>query len=113
MSDKMTIITNNKPRPIIDGWNLTPKERAEFDYINWKAIEEGNDSASFFRYKGSLYDLSDGFEMPTTLRDDHPFREWDGYQSDSFFSGILIRYPRDPDTAESDFESIVVGRYYS
>jgi len=111
--DKLTIITNNVPRPIIDGWNLNEKERAEFDYINWKAVDEGNDSASFFRYKGELYDLNDGFMTTVGVGAPEAFKEWDGYQSDSFFSGILIRYPRGEYEAEPDYESVVVGRYYS
>src|SRR5213080_1541983 len=95
----ITVITNNVPRPVIDGWQLTPAERAEFDYINWDAVEAGNDSASFFRYLGQLYDLNDGFEIH--IPEGAPGR-WDGFQSDSFFSGIVIRFC-------DDFEYVVVG----
>ena len=76
------------------------EEREEFDYIDWPAIEDGTDSASFFRYSGVTYDLGDfqtihrdwGMMRDSSAPIDHPFLAWDGYISDSFFSGILIRY---------------------
>ena len=101
----MNITTNHVPRATIDAWELTDAERAEFDYIDWPAVEAGSDSATFFRYKGHLYDTGDfmtthGIGAPET------FAPWDGYQSDSFFSGLLIRYT-------DDNESVIVGTYYS
>lgn len=102
-ADCLQITTNNVPRDILDGFELTPKEREEFDYINWDAIERGEDSASFFRYKGEVYDLG---EFTTWNNPSSPMTGWDGMQSDTFFSGILVRYT-------DDFERVVVGRYYS
>jgi hypothetical protein len=96
----LTIITNNVPREILYGSYLTDEERAEFDYYDWDAIDNGNNSVSFFRYKGQLYDLGD-YE-----RSDTQFEGWDGYYSETFFSGIVFRYV-------DDFEQVVVGRYYS
>lgn len=105
----MEIVTNNQPRPVIDAWELTPAERAEFDYLDWAAIEAGKDSASFFRYKGQLYDLGEfsadygitrGAGLPAHLS------KWDGYASDTFFSATLVRYV-------DDGESVVVGRALS
>lgn len=99
------VITNNAPRDIIDASELTPKERAEFDYLDWPAIEEGRDSASFFRYKGQLHDLSEfsadwgitkGSGLPEHLAN------WHGYRSDSFFSALVVRYT-------DDNEQVVVG----
>jgi hypothetical protein len=100
MSD-VTVITNNVPRDVVEAYELTPEERKDLDYINWDLIEKGEDSASFFRYKGEVYDLG-GFEPCRDPR----FSHWHGYQNDSFFSGILIRYT-------SDYEQVVVGRFYS
>jgi hypothetical protein len=104
----MKITTNNVPRDVIDAYLLTEAERADFDYLPWDLIDKGEDSASFVRYKGELIDLGD---VPSTYTysPDGPssiFPGWDGYVSDSFFSGILIRYASD-----SDFESVIVGRY--
>lgn len=101
----MNITTNNVPRHTIDAWELTDTERAEFDYIDWPAIEAGNDSATFFRYQGQLYDTSD-FMTTHGIGEPEAFARWDGYQSDSFFSGILIRYT-------DDYESVIVGTYIS
>ena|ERR1041385_776523 len=100
MSD-VTVITNNVPRDVVEAYELTPKERKEFDYIKWDLIEKGEDSASFFRYKGEVYDLGEFQALHDTR-----FPGWQCYISDSFFSGILIRYVE-------DYEQVVVGRFYS
>jgi hypothetical protein len=112
MDDKLTIVTNNVPRDIVEAWELTPNERKEFDYLDWEAIEAGNDSASFFRYRGEVYDLGEFTAVPSADRQPmRPFpRPWQAYQSDSYFSGILIQYVAD------DYDSwsrVIVGRYYS
>lgn len=103
MSD-FTVITNNVPRDVIDAYELSESERAVFDYIDWPAIDSGNGSAQFFRYRGELYDLGEfqRWDNPAS-----PTRtEWDGVRSDSFFSGVLVRYV-------DDNERVIVGRYYS
>lgn len=101
----ITIITNHVPRDVIDAYELSAEERAEFDYLNWPAIENGEDSASFFRYKGMLYDLGE-FEFARGMGYSEAFAEWDGIQTDSFFSGILVKYG-------PNCESVIVGRYFS
>ena len=110
MSD-ITIITNNVPRDIVESWELTPAERAEFDYLDWDKLAAGEDSRSFFRYRGEIYDLGD-FGEGTFPYD----RRW-SYQSDSFFSGVLVRCapnPDDPTNPDSiDDERVICGRYYS
>jgi hypothetical protein len=100
----LTIITNNVPRDVIESYELTPAERLEFDYVDWDMVDMGDESASFFRYQGDLYDLG---EFTVWDNPSSPTRYgWDGFRSDSFFSGILVRYC-------DHFESVVVGRYYS
>jgi hypothetical protein len=87
---ELTIRTNNVPRDVIDAYELTADERATFDYIDWPAVERGEASASFFRYRGELYDLGD-FEVWDNPAS--PTRgQWDGFRSDSFFSGLVVRY---------------------
>jgi hypothetical protein len=93
----MQITTNYVPRPVIYGYELTEEQRKEFDYLNWQKIEAGEDSADFFEYKGELYDL--GEFMASSM-----FPEWDGYTSDTYFSGLLIKFVE-------NFESVIVGRY--
>lgn len=94
---EMVIITNNVPRDILDGMQLTDKEREEFDYLNWPAIEEGTDSASFFRYKGEVYDLGTFMRYGTD--------GWDGIANWSFSNGLLVKYV-------NDYESVIVAYYY-
>lgn len=106
----ITIKTNNRPRPIIYGYELTEKEAAEFDYLDDIEIH------TFFRYKGELYDLSQfSGIIPAGSKSYHPcdmhdvdnnFSGWQGYLSDSYFSGIVIRYT-------DDHESVIVGTYFS
>jgi hypothetical protein len=102
----LTIITNNVPRDVIDAWELTADERDEFDYLDWTAIENGEDSASFIRYKGELYDLGE-FERWDNPASPTQGTTWDGMRSDTFFSGVLVRY------ADESCETVVIGRYYS
>lgn len=92
--NNLTITTNHVPRDLIYGFQLSQKEREDFDYLTGEDLE----SHSFFRYQGIVYDPSEF--MPIDLDD------WDGYSSDSFFSGTLIRYTEDCD-------QVIVGRYSS
>jgi hypothetical protein len=105
----VTIRTNNVPRDIIEGSELSQAERAEFDYIDWSAVDHGEVSPQFFRYRGELYDIGEfsadygitkGAGLPEHLA------AWDGYQSDTFFSATVIRFVE-------NFERVVVGRVYS
>lgn len=94
----MDIVTNNIPRDFIEDYQLSEKEREEFDSLDWAAIDDGEDSATFFRYKGRLYYLGEFFMTPESLK------PWDGMAYDSPFSGILIRLVDD---------QIIVGQYFS
>lgn len=97
----MEIRTNNKPRLIIHACQLTEKERATFDWIDWSAIDTGNDSAYFFRYKGQLYSLD---EFTKYSHVEFKAQGWDGYYSDSYFSGILVKFP--------DQDHVIIGQYF-
>lgn len=112
----MKITTNNQARDVAYAWQLTDKERAEFDYHD--DIDSPDCCATFVRYKGQVYDLGEfsvivscdykGALHPMALRDtENNFVGWDGYQSDSYFSGLVIRY------ADNFGESVIVGRYFS
>jgi hypothetical protein len=101
----MRVITNNHHRDVVGAWELTADERAEFDYLDWEAIEEGRDSASFFRYRGELHDLGEftanwGISRDSGLPD--ALAGWDGYRADSFFSALVVRFV-------DDNEGVVVG----
>lgn len=108
----VTITTNNVPRDLVNAWEPTAEERANFDFLDWEAIEEGRDSAEFFRYRGNLYYLESEGTPSFALG-------WHGYLSDSFFSGIVYRFPVDSDNPRTrdgdvnyDYERIIVGTYY-
>ena len=101
----LTIKTNHQFRNLIYGYELTDKERAEFDYI------DDIDSHNFFRYRGIVYDPDEFMRIPDCANqrldpDLEPMLAWDGYQSDSYFSGVLVKY-------SDDFEQIKVATYYS
>jgi hypothetical protein len=91
----MKIRTNNVPRPLLCWHALTEAEQAEFDYLDTQGKRE---SASFFRYQGRVYDLSDMEQAPAELHD------WSGYKPDSYFSGVVVKL------APSDNE-VIVGTY--
>jgi len=93
----MQIITNGVPRYTVDGYDLTAKERAEFDYM------PDIDSGLFFRYRGNVYDIGEFMRVDTN---ESHLENWHGYSSDSMFSGVLIRLV-------DNGESVIVARYYS
>ena len=96
---ELTIRTNNVPRDIIYGFELSENEKKDFDFLNAEEI----DQSSFFRYKGIVYYLGNFMVVPKT---DSEMSKWDGYESDSFFSGTVVRFV-------DDCERVIVGRYYS
>jgi hypothetical protein len=108
----VTITTNWHRREVTDGWSVPAEVRAEFDYIDWEAIENGTDSASFVFAYGRWFDLGDtegnrfGDRMPDSLSG------WDAYVSDTFFSGTVFRWVQD-DPPYSDDWLIIVGRYFA
>jgi hypothetical protein len=90
--DNCKIFGNNHEVKILSGYELTKKERAEFDYLTDMKTDEG----MFFRYKGNVYDIG-GF-MTTHDGHNYPFSQYfDEYTNDTFFSGILIKYCEDND----------------
>ena len=88
------IITNNVPRDVLLGDELTAKELEEFGYLD--ADEIGGHS--FFRYRGEVYDLGEFMVAPSS-----PISDWDGYLGDSAFSGVVFRYAE-------NCERVIVGR---
>ena len=94
----MNIATNNIPRPVLYWEDLTPDERAEFDYVG-----DNPHDFSFFRYKGEVYDLGEFQRIPDGIQY-AKWRGWHSYQSDSYFSGVLVKLDPGADT-------VIVGRY--
>ena|SRR5262249_15139044 len=101
----ITVITNHHRREPVEAYELTAKERKEFDYYDWAAIERGEDNPQFVRYKGELLDLGEITEEADMIPGN-----WDRKASDSFFSGHVIRYVQDE--TYSDWY-VIIGRYYT
>jgi len=93
----MEIRTNNIPRLLKYGYEMPEKFKADFDYIT----KEDFDYHSFFVYKRQWYDLSEFM----VVQNNEYLKEWDGYSSDSFFSGVVVKI--------IDDDSIIVGQYFS
>ena len=91
----MEIITNNKPRSMTDYLDL-PEEQQD-DYFN--LLGEDAFDQTYVCYKKVWYCLGD------FMRSDQ-FPGWAGYSSDSFFSGVLIKFSHDEDF-------VVMGTYLS
>jgi len=100
---ELKIVTNNQPRDVLYWHELTDKERAEFDYLD---TEEKQVERSFARFRGVTYDLGDFERLPDYAPNYEAMRKWDGYQSDSFYSGVLVKYVE-------DFERVIMATYYS
>ena len=97
------VTTDNIPRELVYGFQLSPEERSEFDYI------EDIDTHTFVRYRGEVYDPSEFMPVPrNTCAPDgiDKLQDWHGYQPDSHFSGLVLRYTE-------DCEQVIVGTYYA
>lgn len=100
----MKIITNNIPRKIIYGCELPEKYRKEFDYLS----DEEYAINTFVVYRGNAYDLYEFMRIEDNVKSNVQFAEWNawhGYASDTYFSGVLVRF--------IDDESVIIARYYS
>ena len=91
----ISIISNNQERPVIDWHDLTPKQQSEFNY-------DSAEDSQFVVYKNWPYDVAEFM----AVRHNDELSAWHGYSSDSFFSGVLIKFA-------PDCETVIMGRYTS
>lgn len=106
--DAMTIKTNNKPRALVSLAQLPDGVHAEwFDYVDAAELAgTGEDhSPRFFCYRGSWYDSAEFELAPADIRR-HGF---DGVQTESYFSAVLLRYFDREGNLIDDGDSVVVG----
>jgi hypothetical protein len=99
----LKIFGNNHNAPLIYGYELTDKEKKEYDFLEIEELE----TSRFFRFKGWTYYLGnfmhvDGKNSPF---EDCPIK-FDGHAGDSFFSGVLVKF-------SEDNECVKVYTYYS
>jgi len=94
----IVIKTNNRWRPF-KYRNEVPEKvlRNQFDYLSEDIGFDG-----FFKYRNIWYHVDEFMRVS----DNAPFKGWDRYLSDSFFSGVLLR-------VSSNGERYMVGTYYS
>ena len=99
----LTITTNNVPRETVYACEVSPAEytklREQFDYLE----QEDFDGMEFFKYKGEWYSVGDFMRVDANSGIDN--NKWDGYSSDSYFSGVLMKYCYDG--------TVIVGQYFS
>lgn len=98
----MKIVSNNKSRRLINGHELSDKERRDFDYLT----PEDLDTRDFVRYKGCLYDTGEFMRVTHSITNcqREAWGKFDGYFTNSFFSGVLIRY--------IDSDNCIMASYY-
>ena len=99
-----TITTNNQPRQLMYLCDFSEAEQQKIrsDY-DWMSPEDLEYNYGFFRYRSTVYHLQDFMRFSS---DPEEFTGWDGYHSDSYFSGVLVRLTEDCD-------AVVVGRFCS
>ena len=87
------VFGNNHSIFLINWWDLTKKEKKNFDYFN-----NPEDDFTGFRYKGNVYGLDEFMRMNSN----NPFNGlFDSYISDTFFSGIGIKFTEDNETLKA------------
>ena len=100
MSD-LKITTNWHRRPVIYGYELTEKDYEEFDYLTKDEFL----NREFIRYKGELYDMGDVLRAEGEIA----ALGWDGFNSDSFWSGMAFKYDTKYDPMD-EYGYVIVAR---
>lgn len=95
----LKIVTNNQPREIIYGSELPKSKRKDFDYIEDDMDFNNN---QFVQYRGDYYDLGEFLR----IENNSDLKGWNGYSSDTYFSGTLIKICEDNDY-------VIMGQYFS
>ncbi len=83
MSD-LKIVTNNIPRPVVYGYELTDKQKADFDYL------DDVDSAAFVIYKGIVYAMDEIMRLPAGSLEYSA--GYHGYYCNSAFGGVIFKF---------------------
>ncbi len=103
----MKITSNHHWRELVTFYDLPAHERPDFDYVGGKdkydedtgekppnEDEDERYSPRFVCYRGVWHDLNEFMPVPRGWTPPD-WSTWSGYQSDSYFSGILIRCSED------------------
>ena len=96
---ELRIVTNNNNRQFLYGYDIPDKVLEEqFDHL-----DEDEKCDNFIKYRNNYYHISDFMR----IEHNENLKGWDGYLSDSYFSGILIKL------SEDDNESYKIATYYA
>jgi hypothetical protein len=105
MTNTIEIRTNGHHRELQSVNDLPQAVVEEFDYLD----EEEHYTPRLVQYRGVWYDV---FEMMVTHSQYSPgndtLRQWDAYDCDTFFSGIVVRFVDD-----HDYETVQIGTFFS
>jgi hypothetical protein len=94
--NEITIRSDCKFHHIAYGFELSEKDRKEFDYLDFESEDGDGLNRDFVKHRGEWIDLGDVLRAPEHLQD----IGWDGFNSDSFFSGVLIKYSKEMDSVK-------------
>jgi len=97
------VTTNGHERELVSLSDLPEDDQSDFYYLKLHEFED----LRFVRYKNSWYDVNDMMHVGNAMTDMYPeFAGWHGYDGDTAFSGVLVRFCEDTDY-------VVMGRYYA
>jgi hypothetical protein len=86
----LSIITNNHDRHFLYIYDVPQSVQTYFDHLDDDSASDG-----WIHYRGFWYHLSDFMRVGSQVPGNDPFSDWDGYASDSYFSGVLIKVSDD------------------
>ena len=81
------IVSDYKPKEIISGYDLTPVEKEQFDFLDPETL---NSTYSFFRVSGQVYYLGNFMRLSSDKESQTRF--WDGAEGTSYFSANLVKF---------------------
>jgi len=88
----MKVYTNRQWRNFLYRQEV-PKKVFDDEFGYFRICEGGVPEDGYFKYKGGWYHLDSFMRIDKFAPKE--FKEWDGYLSDTFFSGVLIRVSED------------------
>jgi hypothetical protein len=85
----MKIKTNHQFRLLLSWHELTEAEQTEHADA-YKDVQQ----STFFRYRNWVYDLNDFLRVESSHLPsaEHSLCGWDGYQNETFFSSVVVKY---------------------
>lgn len=91
--DRSVIVTNWHRRELVDVHELAPAEREQVDVNDDDGLEGGDDLDLFFRFRGSVWRLSDFMRTfdGSVLKE----RGWEAIMPETVWTAVVIRLDDD------------------